>query len=85
VLHGIAPWREPVVIFGIFLAARTAKQRTGQRLLETTSNALLIKVLRDSFISAERFLERVITRSLIRPAQVFYQKYLKTLLDNRSC
>ncbi|MHC8350738.1 hypothetical protein ACYZT7_15690 [Pseudomonas sp. RT4P38] len=52
--------------------------------LATALNALLFKELKDFLSRGERVLERVNTPSCVRLEQVFIQKYLKTLLDNRS-
>ncbi|MFJ7311568.1 hypothetical protein ACIQVE_02175 [Pseudomonas sp. NPDC098747] len=84
-LHGVAPLREPVVVSEHLQAPSAANLRARPGYLAATLNALLIKELSVFLFQDERFLERVNTRSLIFLAQVFIPKYLKTLLDNRSC
>jgi hypothetical protein len=83
-LHGVAPWREPVVISENFQAPSAADLHAVPGLLATALNALLFKELRNFLSRGERVLERVNTRSCVHLEQVLIQKHLKTLLDNRS-
>jgi hypothetical protein len=53
-LHGVAPWREPVVISENFQAPPAADFRACPGLFATALNALLIKVLRGFYVGRTR-------------------------------